>query len=585
MRTTQYLLSFLCLFFSFNLFAVDAYSLPNNQWRMISLPAEPPADENTVAKVFGDDISGTYGTDWVLYQFNTQTNSYGDSLKLSDAVEQGRGYWIIQKTGGSVTLTMPPGSTAAPDSYSFTIGSATGNNTQWTLSGNPFSSSQALGDFSLRTDSGVCSDNPCDLDKAESEKLLHNQVWVYDGAYKIKNKQDTLNSWDGFWVASLKNSQGHVLSLQKTNNSPVSSLYVAPNGSDSNVGSINSPFASITKASSAASAGDVVVIKAGEYRERVDIKKSGDKGKPISFVGEPGAVLNGEGVSFGNDGGLLNINEKQHIVISGFRIINSGWAGISIDKSNDIYAKNNETYNTKSSGFHVVESSGITIGGHSEKDGNKVELACNGGTEEAITISISSDVDVGYNDVSNSGLGDSNNIGGEGIDIKNGSNVIRVFHNKVHDNDKLGIYIDAWNKKTFDIEVSNNEVFNIVDNGITLASEKSGELNDIRIIGNKVSKNDNGIVVGGRGWLDNQIAPPHKGITPMIELVIRENTVYENRKEGIYIDNVDAKNVLVEDNISKNNAGYQIARGATPRSELTVRNNQMEGAKLTWQLD
>ncbi len=216
MFSSRYLLSLFFLsflFFPVSLFAAN-YNLPDDQWRIITLPGNPPASENTVAKVFGDDIpGGVYGVNWVLYQY--QGRSY-EPLAEAHVLEQGRGYWIIQKTGSPVMLTMPAGSSETPDTYALKIASATGSNkSQWTLSGNPFSSSQTLGDFFLKTDTGACI-TPCDLDKAADERILHNKVWTYDGEkYVPKDTQKTLNPWDGFWAASLENSQGRVLSLQK----------------------------------------------------------------------------------------------------------------------------------------------------------------------------------------------------------------------------------------------------------------------------------------------------------------------------------------------------------------------------------
>jgi hypothetical protein len=216
MLLTRYVLSFLIFLFP-SILLSENYKLPNDQWRIISLPSIPPAGKNTVEKLFGDDISGQYGTDWVMYGFDTQTSSYGEALKPNDPVEHGRGYWIIQITANPVTLTMPEESDEAPDIYPLQPASVTGSSSvQWTLTGNPFSSSLKLGDLSLKTDSGTCGSIPCDLGKAETEKLLHNQVWVYrENGYVPKDTQSTLNAWDGFWMASLGKSEGRALSLRK----------------------------------------------------------------------------------------------------------------------------------------------------------------------------------------------------------------------------------------------------------------------------------------------------------------------------------------------------------------------------------
>lgn len=69
-------------------------------------------------------------------------------------------------------------------------------------------------------------------------------------------------------------------------------LVVAPNGSDDNPGTEKRPFASIKKAAEVARAGDMVIVRAGVYREHVVFPNSGEPGKPIIFSGQRG--LNGE---------------------------------------------------------------------------------------------------------------------------------------------------------------------------------------------------------------------------------------------------------------------------------------------------
>lgn len=71
----------------------SVYTLPANEWHLISLPCDPGAS-NSVADIFGDDIDGQLTEDWEVFNFNTQTQSY-DSLSGTDKLEQGKGYWII----------------------------------------------------------------------------------------------------------------------------------------------------------------------------------------------------------------------------------------------------------------------------------------------------------------------------------------------------------------------------------------------------------------------------------------------------------------------------------------------------------
>lgn len=94
-------------------------------------------------------------------------------------------------------------------------------------------------------------------------------------------------------------------------------VYVAPNGSDSNSGTIDQPFASIYKAQSVVSAGDTVYLRGGTYQlDESDISsvqksifacisylyKSGSPGNPIKYWNYPGEtpVFNLEAVKPAN---------------------------------------------------------------------------------------------------------------------------------------------------------------------------------------------------------------------------------------------------------------------------------------------
>jgi MYXO-CTERM domain-containing protein len=74
-------------------------------------------------------------------------------------------------------------------------------------------------------------------------------------------------------------------------------LYVAPDGSDSNPGTLDAPFASVDRAQSAAAPGDTVYLRGGVYRFSgtqaavgVSLTKSGQSGKPIRYFAQPGEI-------------------------------------------------------------------------------------------------------------------------------------------------------------------------------------------------------------------------------------------------------------------------------------------------------
>ncbi len=222
MASIKYLVICLLLIASSSVVAgPPPFPLPYNQWRMISLPASPPALANTVETILGDNMTegGNYARNWVVYAYDTASNGYSSALSLADTMEKGKGYWVIQnfKEEG-VTLDMPANSTETPATEPIPLTASKDGSTQWSLAGNPFATTLALGDLRLATSAPSCSDGNCSLDKAEQKNLIHNKVWTYNGnRYKEKGINNQIDVWNGFWTASLADSQRHTLSLQKNN--------------------------------------------------------------------------------------------------------------------------------------------------------------------------------------------------------------------------------------------------------------------------------------------------------------------------------------------------------------------------------
>ncbi len=260
------------------------------------------------------------------------------------------------------------------------------------------------------------------------------------------------------------------------------SYYVALSGSDTNPGTQYSPWKTITKAANTLIAGDAAYIASGTYPERLIPQNSGSNGQYITYTAQTGAnvVIDGATVTLPPyDSGLVQIENKNYIKISGLQVHNAGPnpnnSGIYLDYSNNIIIENNTIYNTVSSGIGVWNSTKVVI------DGNEVELACNDGEQECITVAGTNGFEIKNNHVHHNGPG---TIGGEGIDAKDGSSNGKIFGNRVHDLNRLGIYIEAWDKHTHNIEIYQNKVYNCLNDGITLASEMGGLLENISVINN-----------------------------------------------------------------------------------------------------
>jgi hypothetical protein len=98
--------------YTFDLGCNTTFYLPANQWHQISLPCDP-GQNNTIAAVFGDDITSNYATEWILYRYSGSGYVKLDN-PVTDTLSQGVGYWIIQVDNNEKILDMPNNSTPAP---------------------------------------------------------------------------------------------------------------------------------------------------------------------------------------------------------------------------------------------------------------------------------------------------------------------------------------------------------------------------------------------------------------------------------------------------------------------------------------
>jgi parallel beta-helix repeat protein len=106
--------------------------------------------------------------------------------------------------------------------------------------------------------------------------------------------------------------------------------YVSGNGSDTNPGTFQYPYKTITKGISRLKAGDNLYVRSGIFRERIYIPQSGTENSPVRIMAYPGEypVIDGEGwFPDGNWSSLIQL-EGNYIWVSGFEVKNANTAGI-----------------------------------------------------------------------------------------------------------------------------------------------------------------------------------------------------------------------------------------------------------------
>jgi len=344
--------------------------------------------------------------------------------------------------------------------------------------------------------------------------------------------------------------------------------YVAPNGNNSNPGSLNSPWETISKAANTLVANDTVLIRAGTYQEQIIPQNSGTSGNYIVYSNyqDEVVIVDAATISIPFWGGIFQIDTKSYIKIRGLELINSSGAGIIAEQSNHIIIENNYTNNTFGSGIAFWEGYNVII------DSNEVVLACNDGEQECITVAVTDTFLIRYNEIHHSGPG---TLGGEGIDAKDGSRNGEIYGNYVHHINRLGIYVEAWDKHTYNINVFQN-IIHDADYGLVLASESSGLLEYVRVYNNIVYNNKYvGISISGHG--DSTYNPIHY-------IYIINNTIFNNGWQssgwggGINIEqNPEVENIIIRNNICSKNLSFQIADESNVGQHLTVDHNLIDG--------
>src|ERR1035437_3375924 len=102
--------------------------------------------------------------------------------------------------------------------------------------------------------------------------------------------------------------------------------YVAPNGSDSNTGTLASPFFTLNKAWTVVAAGDIIYMRGGTYHYGTTMNslsgKSGTSGNTIKIWAYPGEypVIDYAGVTLTGQNMALRLNSISYVHFKGFRI-------------------------------------------------------------------------------------------------------------------------------------------------------------------------------------------------------------------------------------------------------------------------
>jgi len=241
--------------------------------------------------------------------------------------------------------------------------------------------------------------------------------------------------------------------------------FVSKKGSDSNPGTIGSPWLTIQHAANSVSAGATVYVFGGVYNESVNFAASGTASAPITFQSYPGqtAVIDGTGLSVNGTQGLINIvGRRSYITINGFEIRH-----YTTSNENDV--PTGVWITGSGRGVQILNNRVHHITTRSEANGNAFGISVYGTSKTPITQLV-----ISGNEVYDLRTGNS-----ESVNVDGNVTHFKITNNLVHDNDNIGIDAIGYEgvgpvgyDEAMYGEISGNTIYNI--SGITNPGEGYG---------------------------------------------------------------------------------------------------------------
>lgn len=303
--------------------------------------------------------------------------------------------------------------------------------------------------------------------------------------------------------------------------------YVAENGDNSAAGTISKPVRSINIALAKALPGDTVMVRAGNYPEKVVFPRSGRLEKLITLKAYPGekAMIDGSGMIVTGREALVTISNTSYVVLEGFDICNlkstaagANVNGITADAgAGNIIIRKNKIYNIE----HNVDPSQGRSGHGIEIIGNTADVMKNILVEDNIIH----DTKTGYS---------------ENLTINGYVDGFIIRRNTIYNTENIGI--DAAGGYA----ANTNPAFNYARNGVI----SENELYNIDMtrgpVGGVHGHGAIAIYVDGARNITverNRIHEADRGIGivsendayPTSNCIVRNNFVYNCWRTGIYL--------------------------------------------------
>ncbi|MDR9854331.1 right-handed parallel beta-helix repeat-containing protein [Paenibacillus sp. VCA1] len=315
--------------------------------------------------------------------------------------------------------------------------------------------------------------------------------------------------------------------------------YVSPSGSDSNAGTLASPWKTLQHAADVATPGSKVYVRGGVYNQKLKITRSGSAAQgaiTFSNYASEVPVIDGTGLSVSGTEGIVDLTDAKYITINGFEIRNytttqNGVMPVGIyvhGAGSNITLSNNKVHDIK----NTATPKGTGLSG---RDAHGIAVY---GTKAPDSIN---NITIDGNELYNLVLGSS-----ESLVVNGNVDTFNITNNVIHDNDNIGIDVIGFEGKSPNAAydqarnglIKGNKVYNITSSKNPSYEKGSTEAGGIYVDGGKDSiieqnysyNNDIGI----------EIASEHAGKSTS-NITVRSNLIYKNSLTGIAMGGYDTK--------------------------------------------
>ena len=316
-----------------------------------------------------------------------------------------------------------------------------------------------------------------------------------------------------------------ILSLQKEDNTVVdNAIYVATDGSNSNKGTIDSPYETVYYAISKAKAGQTIYVRGGTYNQNIVITKSGTEGNYITIRNYPNEKPVFDHTNYATDGGaIIELSKVNYIHIQGLKLCNkdlksnSGY-GILMRQGNHIIIKDVEISN-----INVPDPTSSKVGA------NAIILYGNNASVPISNVLIDNcyvhDCQTGWN---------------EAVTVNGNSEYVNVINSRIENIGNIGLdfagHFNACKDSSLDQARYCVAVGNVVSKCVSPNATSYGLYND----GGRDNTFDRNVVYECSGGIEIGSEEGAKYSNyPVKNVVVKNNLIYNNTQAGLSVGGYD----------------------------------------------